>query len=1240
MMLGESVVVGVGGGGGGTLLRPRSADNLTRLAPASSIPTLDDLTESEVFVGDEEEDNLALNNGFQKLEEFEIRPDTLQPMKPFDQVVPIDGTTPDLHSPTSPTEIPTTNLVITYHDEGLRLPLDAVKEEVEAEALEEASMILSSGPGSLSRTSLTSSVISNTSFDDTTLSSRTDTFDTVIAAPVTRQMSSPESVNSSPTPAKTTPARPANRDAARVSGTTPNRTSPTSPRGSSGRSSPRTSSDSPRTPERRRKAAVSASSSRSDNSRGSTPRAPAMRTTPRTSEKAKSEDKKTTRNSLRSSTLSTERKYSPRLHDTNKRDTEKSSSHTRTKTGDKDHTDDSRSTVLGRKKKIDTKDNKSEADRCGTLGRKKKEPKSEKEEVAEKFGTLGRRRKAKESGDTKDDGKESGMSKETKNTLDMYATLPRRRARELSARWREQMAEEEASKASLRRTKSIGKTESTSSSTLRGRSSAMTSSLPSSAFTGLSRARSPRSIHRDAKHPSSSNTRKERTIICLETAVQTSITGSDVSSAMRALSRQNSAAKEDYSEETKPHVVIVNEVQPVKEQIGKQDVEVQVELAWRLGNGDLPEHVRRLTEEHTRLQTEHARARARLEETERLQSELESLRSSLKEERSEKEEVQAELDRTSFRVKEMLTSMEGVEHEFNSRGDSLIELESQLHHSANVHIQMQEKLNQYEEFALKMKKDLDKSVAAQKTLLQQVQDLENEGREISDFMAEEKNALAECLREAETELARLREECKQLSVKYKQKDEEARHMVRLAEERKNKCMALQAEICSIQSRTRDMMVCQGAEVSGAAVSLANLSSRLQTLIGKLIHDYSITDSDLEMIVTPTESDSSASSTNGTPERKSPYKVSARTPSPRKTASFISALLHAMRGGPKEKTSPKEKTNQLGGTTLCNGTSKQITEGRNSPEGSESHELEPEGGGSSSLGSPSSSSSLSLSDQVTEVDLLLTRFLKVCCVLKNDTDNRLSEIEDENDRLCNQIRSQQLIIDQQHSDYENLNRSEARAKRELMGVSRDLDTANQKLNKFYQADYELQVKKLEDEVERLGTTVRHLEALHTEKEQQLANSLASLSAAQGPAPPSYVSQAIHQQETATLNDKVASLRQSVIERDRRISELSERHSEDLASIREAQIEAQKSNRRLTTTVEHVLKTLESVPDIVSGSSTLKQLFATLAAAEKSNMQQQNGNAINKNVNNKDLNANPQTTIINNKISSPLKTETHL
>lgn len=66
------------------------------------------------------------------------------------------------------------------------------------------------------------------------------------------------------------------------------------------------------------------------------------------------------------------------------------------------------------------------------------------------------------------------------------------------------------------------------------------------------------------------------------------------------------------------------------------------------------------------------------------------------------------------------------------------------------------------------------------------------------------------------------------------------------------------------------------------------------------------------------------------------------------------------------------------------TQQQVTEGRNSPEGSESHEVV-EG---------SAMSSSSLTDQVTEMDLLLTRFLKVCCVLKNESDLQLTETEDD------------------------------------------------------------------------------------------------------------------------------------------------------------------------------------------------------------------------------------------------------
>ena len=97
---------------------------------------------------------------------------------------------------------------------------------------------------------------------------------------------------------------------------------------------------------------------------------------------------------------------------------------------------------------------------------------------------------------------------------------------------------------------------------------------------------------------------------------------------------------------------------------------------------------------------------------------------------------------------------------------------------------------------------MDKSLAAQKILLQQVQDLEHEGREIAEFMAEEKNALSECLREAESEvrkqeiwylvliyyqffllqIAKQRKELERLNSLLRIKDEETQQIVQEARE--------------------------------------------------------------------------------------------------------------------------------------------------------------------------------------------------------------------------------------------------------------------------------------------------------------------------------------------------------------------------------------------------------------------------------------------------------------------------
>ncbi|XP_076040995.1 microtubule-binding protein cornetto isoform X7 [Oratosquilla oratoria] len=1243
------------------LYRHHSADNLSRLGAVPG--SLDDLTESEVIVGDED-DEFAFNSDVQQSEEIHVSQEpstgpstngthfhlTFQNQyvphsssnhgTPDLTGIPDPVSTPELLSPTGP--IPATSLEISYHDQSLRLPLDSVKEDVELEEIEAASMNLSSGPSSLNFMSLPSSIMSS---DDPymSLSSRSDgTLDTVVSVLNTESKGKvKDSGKRKASSSISTASKPANKDTVRVGSATPTptssaRSSPVSPR-SSGRNSPRSPrNDPPRTPERQRRSASSGSASRTDHmARGSTPRSSGRSA----SAGVRSADRKSalktgsspSAGSSPRTSVSVERKSSFRS-----RDASRDKVTTRGK-GDSSN-ESEKSSTLGRKKK--TSEAK-EGDKFGSQVHKKK---NEKEEVADRFGTLGRRKK-KESADDKDDGRVHSLAKETKNTLDKYATLPRKKAREVSARWKEQLIAEEEAKSGLRRSKSIGKSSdcahSSGSSSSRTRSNVMTSSLPSSALNGALGVRGTPKGTPSSSRDSRPTGRKERAIICIETAVQTSLTGCDVNTALKALSRQNSASTVDaYADQSEDESTQRQKIEIVREKVEKGveqndsiDVEVQVDLDWKFGESEMINKLKRLTEEHTRLQTEHARVLSVVQELESIRGDAKKLEQALKDEQGEKEEVQSELDRTSKRVMDMLTSMEGVEKEFNNRGDSLIELETQLFSSSECNMKLQQKLNESEECVIKLKKDLEKSLVAQKMLLQQAQDLENESREIADFMSEEKNALSECLRESETEVTKVREERDDLSKRLQQKDDEARHMVRLAEQRRQEYVALQSEMSNLQVKARDVMVCQGAEVSGASVALANLATRLHTLISKLIHDYSITDSDLEMIVTPSESDSSGSSANVTPERNSPFKVSMRMPSPRKTAAFISALLNAMKGGPRKTP-----------TLFNSAASTSQVEGRNSPEGSESCEAVE--------GSAGPSKTLSLSDQVTEVDFLLTRFLKVCCVLKNDSDNMMSELDDEIERLSTQIRSQQQIIDQQHSDYETMSRSEARARREIMVLNKDLEMASQSINKFNQSENDTKIQKLEDEVERQGTNIRHLEALLEEKEKQLDQALQTLGEAQGSAPPNHVPEASHWQEVASLSDKVASLRQSVIERDRRISELSERHLQDLTSIHEVQVESQQSNRVLSTTVDQVLKTLESIPDIVASSPALKQLLSNLATMEKTSTTPNILNSPTKGLNNsygnilnnRDLNANPQTTIngsSNNKLNTTgLKGETHL
>ncbi len=87
--------------------------------------------------------------------------------------------------------------------------------------------------------------------------------------------------------------------------------------------------------------------------------------------------------------------------------------------------------------------------------------------------------------------------------------------------------------------------------------------------------------------------------------------------------------------------------------------------------------------------------------------------------------------------------------EFTSRGNSLADLEAQLEMAQRAILNQQVEIETSHNIIVALQQDLEKSVAAQKTLLQQLHETEAESKELQDFLQSEKNTLQDALREAE-----------------------------------------------------------------------------------------------------------------------------------------------------------------------------------------------------------------------------------------------------------------------------------------------------------------------------------------------------------------------------------------------------------------------------------------------------------------------------------------------------------
>lgn len=113
-------------------------------------------------------------------------------------------------------------------------------------------------------------------------------------------------------------------------------------------------------------------------------------------------------------------------------------------------------------------------------------------------------------------------------------------------------------------------------------------------------------------------------------------------------------------------------------------------------------------------------------------------------------------------------------------------------------------------------------------------------------MTAEKNTLTEALHEAENRMRSYERRASEHEYEMEQQREDCRIFTRLNDQRRQENMALQARLSSLESRYRDLLLQQGAAVSGTALALSALTSRIDGFVEQLVISYSISDKDLEV----------------------------------------------------------------------------------------------------------------------------------------------------------------------------------------------------------------------------------------------------------------------------------------------------------------------------------------------------------------------------------------------------------
>lgn len=268
------------------------------------------------------------------------------------------------------------------------------------------------------------------------------------------------------------------------------------------------------------------------------------------------------------------------------------------------------------------------------------------------------------------------------------------------------------------------------------------------------------------------------------------------STIVRRQSTRESASKSPFPPRyQKPKTLIYHEAsiqtaltsQDIDDAFGGNPKEVQIDAVAKVNRESQVDirdrEIEQLEEKIKAMATDNKILRQNLVERSQM---LTTMEQQLARERDEKEAMKKELQSNTERVMGMLELVHAAPatNEPDATCDSLLMLESQIQLSGHALEEKQSEINKLRQFCSQLQTEMNRSMQVQQNLLEEKKFFEKETSELQDFLQDEKTAIFEALKDAETEIETLQTKMTQKEQEVERLQDECRHLVRISEQRR------------------------------------------------------------------------------------------------------------------------------------------------------------------------------------------------------------------------------------------------------------------------------------------------------------------------------------------------------------------------------------------------------------------------------------------------------------------------